>query len=163
MFVRKNPLILASGLALALAACGDSETVDEATQSPDFIEEPAVTLSPLTTEQQLARDNFDRAAFLEEYNSHREEILSGSDPVPAAADMDFAFLDRNGDGGLSVAEYAIRSAPVDPQAAPGPDGSALGDSQIDVIADNYYRHDANADSSLSEAELQAAIASGTPI
>ena len=72
--------------------------------------------------------------------------------------MDFAFLDRNDDGELSVAEYAIWALPTDPSEPARNDAKApyLTQSQINEAGQTFFYFDEDGDSYLSPQEFQAA-------
>ena len=72
--------------------------------------------------------------------------------------MDFAFLDRNDDGELSVAEYAIWALPTDPGEPARNDAKApyLTQSQINEAGQTFFYFDEDGDSYLSPQEFQAA-------
>jgi hypothetical protein len=72
--------------------------------------------------------------------------------------MDFAFLDRNDDGELSVAEYAIWALPTDPGEPARNDAKApyLTQSQINEAGQTFFYFDEDGDSYLSQSEFQAA-------
>lgn len=72
--------------------------------------------------------------------------------------MDFAFLDRNDDGELSVAEYAIWALPTDPSEPARNDAKApyLTQSQINEAGQTFFYFDEDGDSYLSRSEFQAA-------
>lgn len=72
--------------------------------------------------------------------------------------MDFAFLDRNDDGELSVAEYAIWALPTDPSEPARNDAKApyLTQSQINEAGQTFFYFDEDGDSYLSQSEFQAA-------
>ncbi|MAO97115.1 MAG: hypothetical protein CL803_12255 [Citromicrobium sp.] len=72
--------------------------------------------------------------------------------------MDFAFLDRNDDGELSVAEYAIWALPTDPSEPARNDAKApyLTQSQINEAGQTFFYFDEDGDSYLSPQEFQTA-------
>lgn len=72
--------------------------------------------------------------------------------------MDFSYLDRNGDGQLSVAEFAIWAVPVDPNA-PKPNDETkpyLTADQANSAADAFFYYDQNGDTYLSQQEFDSA-------
>ena len=81
----------------------------------------------------------------------------GSDLMPRSQ-MDFAFLDRNDDGELSVAEYAIWALPADPDDPARNDARPpyLNQSQINEAGETFFYFDEDGDSYLSQSEFQAA-------
>ena len=72
--------------------------------------------------------------------------------------MDFAFLDRNDDGELSVAEYAIWALPTDPSEPARNDAKApyLTQSQINEAGQTFFYFDEDGDIYLSPQEFQTA-------
>lgn len=185
-------LALASGLALALAACGDddAEEVDVAAVETETVA-PAVEFDPMTRDYQLTgeaqtrRAGFDVDAFQTEYRGYRDEITAsgespgGSTPDPEATatggtgqaaagstgtgmpdrrSMSWTYLDRNGDGKLSVAEYAIWAIPLDPNA-PKPNDQTkpyVTAEQANKAADSFFYYDTDGDTYLSQREFTAA-------
>lgn len=204
----KTNAILATGLALALAACGDAETeVEEVDETAMATTEPATTdeFDPasrdyeLSAEAQERRDAFDQDAFEGEYAGYREEIAGESDMADDGADADvdatttngdastmtsddsmamgerdpntnmpprsamsFAFLDRDDDGQLSAAEYAIWAVPLDPTQPLPNDETApyLTAEQINSAADSFFYYDVDGDTHLSEEEFMTARTGG---
>ncbi len=69
--------------------------------------------------------------------------------------MDFAFLDRNGDGKLSVAEYAIWAVPADPDTPVANDEKKpyLTPEQINQAGQTFFYFDKDGDSYLSQSEF----------
>ncbi|MEC9068060.1 MAG: hypothetical protein VX569_12360 [Pseudomonadota bacterium] len=181
-------LATASALAFALAACGEPEVAetDNAMVEEDLSEtaeyDPSTRDYTLTEEAQARRDAFDETAFQEEYGTYRDDIMSepaeptgsdAGDPAEAQAasaprdpqtnmrareNMTFAYLDRNDDGQLSVAEYAIWAIPLDP-TAPRPDDQnapRVTAEQANKAADSFFYYDRDGDTYLSQSEFQAA-------
>lgn len=75
--------------------------------------------------------------------------------------MDFAFLDRNGDGKLSVAEYAIWAVRSNPRE-PKPNDNTRPYTSVDQIneaGETFFYFDADGDTYLSPQEFGAARAS----
>ena len=72
--------------------------------------------------------------------------------------MDFAYLDRNDDGELSVAEYAIWALPAEPLDPARNDARPpyLNQSQINEAGQTFFYFDRDGDSYLSQSEFQAA-------
>ncbi|MEL7728176.1 hypothetical protein AAG612_01420 [Citromicrobium bathyomarinum] len=83
---------------------------------------------------------------------------SGGESMMPRSQMDFAYLDRNDDGQLSVAEYAIWALPTDPSEPEPNDAKApyLTQSQINEAGETFFYFDEDGDSYLSQAEFQAA-------
>ncbi|MBD58714.1 MAG: hypothetical protein CL808_01145 [Citromicrobium sp.] len=72
--------------------------------------------------------------------------------------MSFDWLDRNEDGELSVAEYAIWALPTDPTEPEPNDARApyLTQDQINEAGETFFYFDEDGDSYLSQSEFQAA-------
>lgn len=177
MVKRAAALSITSGLALLATACSN-EPEEVAVVEDTPLTEPALVLTP---EQEGAFAEMDRSAFDTEYRQIRdairveaeegaqasgaEGVATGSDSaaatsggVPAPAEMDFAWLDRNDDGQLSVAEYAIWKVPVDP-LEPKPNDATkpyLTDDQINEAGRSFFYYDQDGSTYLSEAEFAAA-------
>ncbi|RPF72532.1 hypothetical protein [Aurantiacibacter spongiae] len=91
--------------------------------------------------------------------------MSGSasgNSMPARNQMDFAYLDRNDDGQLSVAEYAIWALPTNPNPPAPNDALAphLTQDQINQAGQTFFYFDEDGDTYLSPGEFQAARNSG---
>lgn len=155
--ITRTSLAATMGLALMLGACGDPEIEEaEMVEMPDETEAITTTtmsdFDPLSREytlsvvQQERRDAFDPAEFRTEYEGYRTAM--GADRELASmtrADMEFSTLDRDGNGQLSVAEYALYAAP---------EGSdELDDAQVGRIADSYYFYDTDGDGYISVSEF----------
>ncbi|KHK92236.1 hypothetical protein LK12_05125 [Novosphingobium malaysiense] len=84
-----------------------------------------------------------------------------SSPLRPRSAMDFAFLDRNDDGQLSVAEYAIWAVRSDP-TEPKPNDETrpyTTQDQINEAGQTFFYFDKDADTYLSPEEFSAARAS----
>ena len=138
----------------------------------------------LSEEQQALRADFDEAAFQDEYRGYRGEVMSEQVRMGDAADpamdeeeraaaaqsrdpntnmrmrsnMTWSYLDRNGDGQLSVAEYAIWAIPLDPTAAAPNDETApyLTSDEANRAADSFFYYDSDGDTYLSQREFTTA-------
>lgn len=185
-------LALATGLALALAACGDNdaEEADVAAVETEPVAateefDPMTRDYELTGEAQTRRAGFDVDTFQSEYRGYRDEIAgsgespSGSTPeaeatatggtgqattgstgtgMPDRRSMSWSYLDRNSDGRLSVAEYAIWAIPLDPNA-PKPNDQTkpyVTAEQANKAADSFFYYDTDGDSYLSQREFTTA-------
>ncbi|MFB0611645.1 hypothetical protein [Aurantiacibacter poecillastricola] len=86
---------------------------------------------------------------------------SGSS-MPARSSMSFTYLDRNDDGQLSVAEYAIWALPTNPNPPEPNDalGPHLTQDQINEAAQTFFYFDDDGDTYLSQSEFQDARNSG---
>lgn len=147
----------------------------------------------LTPEQRTRRSQFDQDAFEEEYSRYREELSrsgqgneaeaggmtgsAGSENMSAAStqqsgrselrprsEMDFAFLDRNSDDRLSVAEYAIWAIPIDPNK-PKPNDQRkpyITADQANKAADSFFYYDTDGSTYLSAEEFAVARTGGSP-
>lgn len=82
--------------------------------------------------------------------------------MPARGDMEFSWLDRNDDGQLSVAEYAVWALPTDPAPAEPNDAIAphLTQDQINEAGQTFFYFDDDGDTYLSQEEFQDARNSG---
>ncbi|WP_156839632.1 EF-hand domain-containing protein [Novosphingobium aquimarinum] len=85
---------------------------------------------------------------------------SGGAPMPRSQ-MDFTYLDRNNDGKLSVAEYAIWAARVDPTDPKANDQKRpyLSPEQINEAGTTFFYFDDDGDTFLSPSEFDQARAS----
>ena len=86
---------------------------------------------------------------------------SGSSNVaalPARSQMDFAYLDRNSDGQLSVAEYAIWAVRANPNTPVANDQTKpyISTDQINEAGQTFFYFDEDGDSYLSNAEFTSA-------
>lgn len=78
--------------------------------------------------------------------------------MPQRSAMDWSYLDRNSDGKLSVAEYAIWAVPVDP-TEPKPNDETrpyLTSDQANKAADSFFFFDRDGDTYLSQDEFARA-------
>lgn len=82
--------------------------------------------------------------------------------MPSRSQMSFSYLDRNDDGQLSVAEYAIWALPTNPNPPEPNDaiGPHLTQDQINEAGQTFFYFDDDGDSYLSEQEFQDARNSG---
>lgn len=192
----KTTLALATGLAVALAACGDNDAGD-ADGTLESQEDVAITseeYDPMTRdyaldeEAQVRRDAMDPDAFSTEYSGYRDDIMSeqvrmgnnadnsemtdddrmemeaaaqprdASTNMRSRQNMTWGYLDRNDDGQLSVAEYAIWAVPLNPNSsAPNDEGAVeLGADQINKAGDSFFYYDRDGDSYLSQREFTSA-------
>lgn len=87
--------------------------------------------------------------------------MSGGGAMMPRSQMDFAYLDRNDDGELSVAEYAIWALPADPMDPARNDARPpyLNQSQINEAGETFFYFDEDGDSYLSQSEFRAARSS----
>ena len=86
---------------------------------------------------------------------------SGSSDVaalPARSQMDFAYLDRNSDGRLSVAEYAIWAVRANPNTPVANDQTKpyISTDQINEAGQTFFYFDEDGNSYLSNAEFTTA-------
>ncbi len=92
-----------------------------------------------------------------------ESAMNGSgSSMPARSEMTFSYLDRNDDGQLSVAEYAIWALPTDPNPPEPNDarGPHLTQDEINEAGQTFFYFDDDGDSYLSQDEFQDARNSG---
>lgn len=89
------------------------------------------------------------------------EESSNIEPLRARSAMDFAFLDRNGDGQLSVAEYAIWAVRSNPRKPKENDETRpfTSPDQINEAGKTFFYFDKDGDTYLSEDEFGAARSS----
>jgi hypothetical protein len=89
------------------------------------------------------------------------QMGSGSGMMDRSA-MNWSYLDRNSDGRLSVAEYAIWAIPMDPTAPKPNDENApyTTAEQANRAADSFFYYDADGDSYLSQIEFNNARRGG---
>ena len=82
--------------------------------------------------------------------------------MPSRSKMTFGYLDRNDDGKLSVAEYAIWALPTDPKPPEPNDalGPHLTQDQINEAGQTFFFFDDDGDTYLSQDEFQDARNSG---
>ncbi len=186
----------ASGLAIALAACGQEPTEVVAPEPMETEMATTADVDPmgrdytLTPEAQERRASFNADEFNTEYSALRDENMnmsgntgssgtSGSDQMASGSDSDasgamapsgsggdlrdrsamtWEFLDRNSDGQLSVAEYAIWAIPVDPNN-PKPNDETkpyVTAEQANKAADSFFYYDQDGDTYLSQSEFTSA-------
>ena len=83
---------------------------------------------------------------------------SGSSWMRSRSAMDFGYLDRNDDGQLSVAEYAVWALPTDPNPPEPNDarGPHLTTDEINTAGETFFYFDQDGDSYLSQEEFQNA-------
>ncbi|MDG6078310.1 hypothetical protein E3U23_03785 [Erythrobacter litoralis] len=79
-------------------------------------------------------------------------------PLPARSQMDFAYLDRNDDGQLSVAEYAIWAVRANPNTSVANDQTKpyISTDQINEAGQTFFYFDEDGDSYLSNSEFTTA-------
>lgn len=79
-------------------------------------------------------------------------------PMPSRSDMNFSYLDRNEDGQLSVAEYAIWALPTNPNPPEQNDarGPHLTQDEINTAGQTFFYFDDDGDTYLSQEEFQDA-------
>ena len=184
---RTSLILLASTAALGVAACGD-DADEPADVDAVVVAEPATEFDPMTRDYTLGEDartrraEFDEAAFQQEYAGYREDIVgekvnltpgeettdaemqAGAQPrdpgtnMRSRSNMTWSYLDRNGDGRLSVAEYGIWAIPLDPTAPKPNDEVAphLTSDQANKAADSFFYYDTDGDTYLSQGEFTAA-------
>ena len=78
--------------------------------------------------------------------------------MPPRSQMDFTFLDRNGDGQLSVAEYAIWALPTNP-TDPAPNDSTrpfMTQEEINKAGQTFFYFDEDGSTYLSQSEFEDA-------
>ncbi|QNE04989.1 hypothetical protein [Croceicoccus marinus] len=83
---------------------------------------------------------------------------SGMSDMPSRSAMDFGWLDRNDDGKLSVAEYAIWAVPVDP-TDPAPNDAKkpyMTSEEINQAGETFFYFDQDGSTYLSEQEFAMA-------
>lgn len=165
------------------SAVEDSAVEDYVSEVADY--DPSSRDYTLSEEAQARRDAFDEGVFQDEYGSYRDEIMSeqvrlidegaGEEQDPAEAqaaseprdpqtnmrareNMTFSYLDRNDDGRLSVAEYAIWAIPLDPTEPKPNDENApyVTADQANKAADSFFYYDRDGDTYLSQSEFSAA-------
>ena len=80
------------------------------------------------------------------------------EPLRPRSQMDFAFLDRNSDGELSVAEYAIWAVRANPRTDAPNDARPpyMTTAQINEAGTTFFYFDEDGDSYLSESEFMNA-------
>ena len=190
---RVATIAMTGAAALALAACGGGDEIDEA-ETAALATEAATTpaeFDPMTRdytlseEQQARRGEFDETVFQDEYRGYRGEIMgerdeevadtggTGAEAVGTSApastrdavtnmrvrsEMSWSYLDRNSDGQLSVAEYAIWAIPLDPTEPEANDETApfLTSEEANKAADSFFYYDTDGDTYLSQREFTAA-------
>ena len=150
------------------------------------VETVAVVDYDLTPEQQTRRDAVDMTAYRTEVQKYQDEDRSGRNGDSGmsgdqamgdsgadngtmgnmqsaagqgqAATMSFDQLDRNDDGKLSVAEFAVYSVGLDADAQKPNDQNKpyATDDQLNRAADGFFHFDTNGDSYLQPGEFAAA-------
>ena len=82
---------------------------------------------------------------------------SGDGAAHARSIMNWAYLDRNDDEQLSVAEYAIWALPMDPtEPVPNDTAPYLTSEEANKVADSFFFYDRDGNTYLSEQEFAAA-------
>lgn len=199
---------LAAPLALVLVACDSQDVentpVDDVDEIVAEVEEydPMARDYELSEEAQARRDEFDEAAFQQEYAGYRDEIraeepgsetadeatagsaagnatgdatsssgsgAAGDAPaatptrangtnMPDRSNMTWSYLDRNDDGQLSVAEYAIWAIPLDPTEPEANDARPpyVIAEEANKAADSFFYYDQDGDTYLSQREFTSA-------
>jgi hypothetical protein len=93
-------------------------------------------------------------------NDAMADNSGGSDvaALPARSQMDFAYLDRNSDGQLSVAEYAIWAVRANPNTPVANDQTKpyISTDQINEAGQTFFYFDEDGNSYLSNAEFTTA-------
>ena len=94
-------------------------------------------------------------------NSVTAQPSTSVEPLRARSAMDFAFLDRNGDGQLSVAEYAIWAVRSNPRELKENDETRpfTSPDQINEAGETFFYFDKDGNTYLSPDEFGAARAS----
>lgn len=164
----------------------DAEIVDtEETLSEAWDSDAYPVAGEMSEQAQTNYDAMDRQAVSDEYDANRDTLMaqrdgsanapaeggdeptasgdasadsSGAMTLPPRSEMDFAWLDRNGDGKLSVAEYAIWAVPANP-ATPVPNDSTkpyLTQDQINEAGQTFFYFDEDGSTYLSESEFMEA-------
>ncbi len=168
---------------LGLAACGgdapEEEIAVDLPEVPVEVSDAGPDTSVTLNEEQQARyDAVDWQAVSDEYDQNyrtmRDESGSsmsanqsgtsgnGVMTMPPRGQMDFAFLDRNDDGKLSVAEYAIWAVGANP-TTPAPNDETrpfMTQEQLNEAGQTFFHFDQDGSTYLSESEFQAARNSG---
>ncbi|MEN7536133.1 hypothetical protein [Aurantiacibacter flavus] len=179
--------LFVSAAALSLGACDSGDDVEEVDAvvvneplSEAFDDDAYPVAGPLNEQQQAGYEAMDAQAISDEYDANRDTMLedeamssddSSSDgamsddessqssfTMPARSEMDFTWLDRNADGMISVAEYAIWALPTDP-TEPEPNDAKppyLTQDEINSAAQTFFYFDDDGDSYLSQSEFTAA-------
>ena len=107
-------------------------------------------------------DAMSGGASMDDQSATSTSSSSSASSMPARSEMSFSYLDRNGDGQLSVAEYAIWALPTNP-APPEPNDALaphLTQDQINTAGQTFFYFDDDGDSYLSQEEFQTARNSG---
>ena len=88
------------------------------------------------------------------------DSMGASDPapIPPRSQMDFAYLDRNSDGRLSVAEYAIWAVRANPNTPVENNQTKpyISTDQINEAGQTFFYFDEDGDSYLSDSEFTTA-------
>lgn len=133
--------------ALALSACGGASETDEVA-----IVDPMAPTVELSAIQQASFERLNR----EEVQAEFATIIEGlGEATPGKAERDFGWLDRNEDGKLDVAEFALFELGAMTAGAP-----VLTEQQISEVASVFFLNDVDGDQLMSETEF--ASASGQP-
>lgn len=178
-------------LTLTLAACDGGNEVPTAELETDtgtdfavFNDDAYPVAPPLNEQQQSNFDAMDRDAVSSEYDENRmamsneastdtpamgeasgstdtSDASSGGDAMMPRGQMDFAFLDRNDDDQLSVAEYAIWAVRADPTEPKANDENRpyLSPEQINEAGSTFFYFDEDGDTYLSMSEFEQARSS----
>lgn len=143
---------------------GDAATRRDAFDETAFQEEYAGYRDEVASEQVNMGDDANAANTGDMTEADRAEMEAASQPrdsttnMRARENMTFAYLDRNDDNKLSVAEYAIWAIPVSPQhEAMNDQGQPeLKADSINKAADSFFYYDRDGDTYLDSIELAAA-------
>lgn len=160
---------------------------DTGTDFAVFDDDAYPVAEPLNEQQQANYDAMDRDAIAGEYDENRKAMSTGATSDSMATDeagstesgsegsanaasddtlrprsqMDFAFLDRNGDDQLSVAEYAIWAVRADPTEPKANDQTRpfISPEQINEAGATFFYFDEDGNTYLSKSEFEQARAS----
>ncbi len=175
-------IALTSAASLAVVACDSNESEPVVMDDVDSIvvteEDPYPIAGDMNPDQQSVMDAMDSQAVSDEFDSNADamnaETASAMDSggtdsggnaaaMPARSEMTFGWLDRNDDGQLSVAEYAIWALPTNPNMAEPNDALKpyLTSDQINEAGQTFFYFDDDGSTYLSEGEFADARASGS--
>ncbi len=177
--MKKFTILAVSTAALALAACSDQQDETPITQeAADDMDVAVMDDDAMMAENSSAPSNSDAMGSNSDSmtgassanttstsggSTSDDSMADSSDSsnvaaLPARSQMDFAYLDRNSDGQLSVAEYAIWAVPANPNTPVENDQTKpyISTDQINEAGKTFFYFDEDGNTYLSDGEFTAA-------
>lgn len=134
---------------VVIAACTDNVAKSDTAPSPGNGFE-----SKLSAAQRSNLDQFNFERFERDYATLRRKLVSETpnNTLPAARDMNFNYLDNDGDGALSATEYGIWKFAAD-RGDDEPTSGNLRDNKVQEVITSFLYYDRNGSGTLSEEEF----------